>query len=63
MEALFKRFIKEEEGLETVEYAVMTALIIAGVVAAIVALRGAIEGRFGETETVINEAGVEPAAG
>jgi Flp pilus assembly pilin Flp len=43
---LAKRFIKEEEGLETIEYAVMTALIVAGLVAALGALSGAIQGRF-----------------
>lgn len=32
---LAKRFIKEEDGLETIEYAVMTALIVAGLVAAL----------------------------
>ena len=61
MEALFKRFIKEEEGLETVEYAVMTALIIAAVVFAIIGLRGAIVDRFDATTDVVNT--TEEAAG
>ena len=42
-----KRFIKEEDGLETIEYAVMTALIVAGLVAALGALSGAIHRQHG----------------
>ena len=49
-----KRFVKDEQGLETVEYAVMTALIVAALVVAIGALSTAIENRFGETETTID---------
>jgi pilus assembly protein Flp/PilA len=32
---LIKRFVREEEGLETVEYAIMTGLIVVAVIAAI----------------------------
>ena len=49
----FKRFVKDESGLETVEYAVMTALIVAALVLAIGALTGAISGRFTSVSTVI----------
>ena len=49
-----KRLISDERGLETVEYAVMTALIVTVMVTAITALSGAITGRFGETQTVID---------
>jgi len=42
------RFLKDEKGLETVEYAVMTALV-----AAVGFLVDAIEGRFGEVQAVI----------
>jgi len=48
-----KKFMSNEEGLETVEYAVMTALIVATMVAAITALAGAVTGQFGDTQTVI----------
>ena len=51
---LIKRFVKDEQGLETVEYAVMTALIVAAMVVAITALSGAVTDRFGETEGVID---------
>jgi Flp pilus assembly pilin Flp len=57
-----RRFIREEEGLETVEYAVMTALIIAAVVTTIGLLGVAVEGRFSETETIVRT-GAAPAAG
>jgi Flp pilus assembly pilin Flp len=49
-----KRLISDERGLETVEYAVMTALIVSVMVVAITALSGAITTRFGETQTVID---------
>ena len=51
---LVKRFVKDEQGLETVEYAVMTALIVAAMVIAITALSSAVTDRFGETEDVVN---------
>ncbi len=47
-------FLREEDGLETVEYAVMTALIVAVLITAIGALAIAISNRFGEVETVID---------
>lgn len=50
---LVKRFLADERGLETVEYAVMTALIVAAMVLAIGALSGAVTTRFGATQTVI----------
>ena len=43
---LTKRFIREDEGLETIENAIMTALIVAGLVAARGLLSTAIVGRF-----------------
>ena len=54
MKALLKKFWSDEEGLELVEYAVMTALIIAAVVTAITLLSGAISGRMGEVTTTVN---------
>ena len=41
MERLWK-FIKDEDGLETPEYAVMGALIVVGLVATVILLRGSI---------------------
>jgi Flp pilus assembly pilin Flp len=54
MKAVLKRFLKDEEGLELVEYAVMTALIVATLVGVIVALALAIQGRFSGVEAVIS---------
>ena len=54
MRNMLKKFVSNEQGLETVEYAVMTALIVATMVVAITALAGAVTGRFGETQTVID---------
>jgi len=50
----FRKFLAEEEGLETVEYAVMTALIVATLVTAIGLLATSIENRFGDVEGVID---------
>jgi len=47
------KFIKDEEGLETPEYAVMGALIIVGLVAAVIALREQIIATFGLMEDAI----------
>ncbi len=52
MERLWK-FIKDEDGLETPEYAVMGALVIVGLVAAVIALRGQIIATFGAMTTAI----------
>ena len=38
MAALLKRFVREESGLETVEYAIITGLIVAGTITAIAAI-------------------------
>jgi Flp pilus assembly pilin Flp len=51
------RFVSDERGLETVEYAVMTALIVAALVTAIGLLSGAIGTRLtnvGNTISGIN---------
>ena len=52
-----KQFISDEKGLETVEYAVMTALVVAGMVAAITALSAAIVGQFNDTADTITNIG------
>ncbi len=48
-----QKFMSDERGMETVEYAVMTALIVAALVAAIAALSLAIRGRFTAVTGVI----------
>ena len=59
MKSWIKKFVADDSGLETVEYAVMTALIVGAMVVAITALSGAVTTRFGATQTVID--GIDPA--
>ena len=63
MKALLKRFWTEEEGLELVEYAVMTALLVAVLIVGIKALGTAIDTRFGAVETEIGNAGSSGGTG
>jgi len=49
-----KNFLRDDRGMETVEYAVMTALIVAALVAAIAALSLAIQGRFNAVDEVVS---------
>ena len=51
MNGTLKRFIVDESGLETVEYAILTGLIVAGVVLTIVALGGWVKGQFDGLKT------------
>jgi len=51
-----KRFIKDEQGLETVEYAVITGLIVAATITAIGILGGWVTTQF---ETVNSNVGAE----
>jgi len=48
------KFIKDEEGLETPEYAVMGALIVVGLVATVILLRGSIITTFTDMTTAIS---------
>jgi Flp pilus assembly pilin Flp len=41
-----KRFWNDEQGLETVEYAIIVGLIVAGVIATIAAIGVWVKGRF-----------------
>ena len=49
-----KRFFKDEQGLETIEYAVMTALIVAAIITAIGLVVTAISGRFTTVAGVVS---------
>ena len=55
MDKLMK-FFKNEEGLETVEYAVMLAFIAVGLIAAIIVLQNAVENKFNNAASRINTA-------
>ena len=54
MIAAFKEFIQDERGLEMIEYAVIMAVIVTGVVGVIIVLKGTISDRFIEVDDVIN---------
>ena len=56
MEKIWK-FIKDEEGLETAEYAVMGALIVIALVATVIVLRDAIAAAFTRIADTITGAG------
>jgi Flp pilus assembly pilin Flp len=48
-----KRFIRDEQGLETVEYAVILGLIVVGTIAAITALRTKVIASFNSTAATL----------
>lgn len=52
--SLVNKFARDEKGLETVEYAVMTALIVAALVTAIGLLSAAVSGRFDAVTGVVD---------
>lgn len=53
---VLKRFVKDERGLETSEYAIMLVLIAIALIASIWLLSSAIGNRFSDTANVINGA-------
>lgn len=46
MKAMFEKFVTDERGLETVEYAILTGLIVAGVVLTVGALGVWVKAQF-----------------
>jgi Flp pilus assembly pilin Flp len=48
-----KRLISDERGLETVEYAIITGLIVVGVIVSITAIGTWVKGTFEELKTEI----------
>jgi Flp pilus assembly pilin Flp len=52
MEAV-KRFVNDERGLETVEYAIILGLIVVGTIGLIAWLGGWVHDRFQQTQTEI----------
>ena len=45
------RFLSDEQGLETVEYAIIAGLIVSGLVAIIVAIGGWVKNQFSNLQT------------
>jgi len=46
MKAMVKRFLLAEEGLETVEYAIIAGIIVIGVIATVVSIGVWVSGKF-----------------
>ena len=46
MKALVKKFVKDERGLETVEYAIIAGLIVVGTIATVVSIGVWVQGKF-----------------
>lgn len=55
------RFLKDEQGLETVEYAIILGLIVAGTITAVVAIGAWVTGQFQAVETELEGEGAAPA--
>ena len=49
-----KRFIRDEQGLETVEYAIILGLIVAGTIGLVVAIGSWVHDKFDSTNTDIH---------
>ena len=50
---LLKRLIRDERGLETVEYAIITGLVVAGTIAAVTALGAWVSGQFASLQSTL----------
>ena len=48
------RFVTDDRGLETVEYAIIAGLIVSGLVAIIVAIGGWVKNQFSNLQTSLN---------
>jgi Flp pilus assembly pilin Flp len=51
VKALIKKFWRNEKGLETIEYAIMIALIVAGLIAVVAAIGTWVLGQFTDLQT------------
>jgi len=56
MKNVLKRFVADESGLETVEYAVITGLIVAATITAIATLGGWVTTQFTTLNTTLKTA-------
>lgn len=50
---LLSKFLRNDDGLETVEYAIIAGLIVAGTVAAVVAIGGWVGAQFTALQTAL----------
>ena len=56
MYSILKKFVSDEQGLETVEYAIIVGLIVAGTITVIANIGGWVKGTFTDLETELNPA-------
>ena len=56
IKSLIQRFPKDEKGLETVEYAIIAGLIVAGTIATITAIGLWVAAQFNTLEATMNPA-------
>lgn len=54
MKNLVKKFVKDERGLETVEYAIIAGLIVVGTIVSITAIGGYVKAKFEQLESALN---------
>jgi Flp pilus assembly pilin Flp len=52
--SVFKMFLRDEKGLETVEYAIILGLIVAGTVGIIAAIGTWVNGQFSQVQTELS---------
>ncbi len=50
---MLKRFVKDEQGLETVEYAIILGLVVVTTIGAIITLGGWVLNKFNATNTAL----------
>ena len=48
---MFKSFLADDRGLETVEYAIIAGMIVAGLIAVVVAIGTWVKGKFSDLKT------------
>ncbi|MHC4072151.1 MAG: Flp family type IVb pilin [Planctomycetota bacterium] len=53
---MLKRFVKDEQGLETVEYAIILGLIVVGTIGAVITLGSWVYQQFTDVNTDISTA-------
>jgi len=51
MRSVVRKFLKDEQGLETIEYAIIAGLIVVGSVATILSIGTWVQGKFTELDT------------
>ena len=60
MKSMVRRFLREEDGLETVEYAIIAGLIVVGTITVIAGIGYWVNVRFTDLETGLQAASPAP---